>query len=155
MIFNEDNGKGNKNNKKFEHGVNKKYFGSLDIYICYKNKEKRKIDLGCGFEYFIVNIATRMTLSYVSLSAKPNFFIIDEGWSCMDNENRNNIDVVINYLKELYDHVIIISHLDELKSQSDYNINIDRINDFSHVSNKRAVTNAIKKKSNIKFIDVS
>lgn len=157
MIFIEDDdicNNGANKNKKFIVGKNKKYFGSLDISICYKDKQKYSIKLASGFEKFIVSIAIRMTLSHISLSAKPNFFIIDEGWSCMDNENRNNIDIVMNYIKELYDHVIIISHLEELKSQSDYNINIERLNNFSHVSNRRCILNTTNKKKNSKLVEV-
>lgn len=145
----------NNKHKQYLSNYNKKYFGNIDILICHKNKNPYSITQGSGFEQLIVGIAIRLTLSHISLLAKPNFFIIDEGWSRMDSENRNNIDVVINYIKELYDHVIIISHLDDLKSQSDYNINIEKINGFSHVSNQRGITNVIKKfNKNTKIIEV-
>ena len=75
-----------------------------------------------------------MTLSQISLVAKPNFLIIDEGWSCLDSEYKNDISEIMNRIKSLYDHVIIISHLEELKNQADYIINIDKIDDYSYVN---------------------
>ena len=113
--------------------------------VCYKNKEKHDVRIASGFEKFIVGIAIRVTLSNMSLSAKTNFFIVDEGWSCMDNNNRNNIRIVIEYIKDLYDYVIIISHLEELKGQTEHIINVERINEYSYVTNQRQIsTNKIK-----------
>lgn len=124
--------------KRNKSGQNKKQIGSINVYICYPDMERYNVTLASGFEKFIVGISLRIAMNHISLSAKPNFIVIDEGWSCMDNENRNNIDVVMNYIKSMYDHVIIISHLEELKLQAEYNIGIERIKGFSHVSNLKA-----------------
>jgi hypothetical protein len=45
------------------------------------------------------------------------------------------VGVVMNYVKQNYDHVIIISHLDALKSQADQEIVINCINGLSYVNN--------------------
>lgn len=100
--------------------------GSIDVNICYQNSRPYNVQLTSGFEKFIINLAIRMTLCQISLTSKPNFLIIDEGWSCLDRENLNNIETIMNYIKSQYDHVILISHLEELRNQSDYVINIDR-----------------------------
>ena len=111
--------------------------GCVDINICHQNLKPYNINLCSGFERFIVNLAMRMTLYQISLKSKPNFFIIDEGWSSLDVENRNNIGGIINYIKTQYEHVIIISHLEELKNEADYIINIKKSNDRSHINNSK------------------
>ena len=97
------------------------------------------------------------------MSSKPNFFIIDEGWSCMDKENLGNVSVVMKFMKELYDHVIIISHLDELKEQADYALTIEKNKqNFSHINNASITTRPVRtrtqnhqgKKKTMRIIEV-
>lgn len=115
---------------------NKKNIGNIYVAIKYPDKKMINVELACGFERYIVGIAIRIALSQITMFSKPNFFIMDEGFSCMDEYNRDNVDKVINYIKELYDHVIIISHLKELKDQSDHVLTITKIGDDSNVDNK-------------------
>lgn len=109
--------------------------GTINIDICRQNTESYNLNLSSGFEKFIIGLTIRMVLSKISLTAKPNFFIMDEGWSCLDKQNMSNIDNIMNYIKQQYEHVIIISHLDDLKNQADYIINIDKKKGFSYINN--------------------
>lgn len=117
--------------------------GCININICHPNTITRKkmkpynVQLASGFEKFIIGLAIRMTLGQISLTAKPNFLVVDEGWSCLDSEYKNDIPTIMSYIKNQYDHVIIISHLEELKHQSDYIINIDRTDGYSYVDTGR------------------
>lgn len=113
--------------------------GSININIRYEDMNPLNVQLACGFEKFIIGLAIRMVLGHISLGAKPNFLIIDEGWSCLDNDNLNNIDTILDYIKMQYEHVIIISHLEELKNQVDYSININKNRGFSYVNTKKGV----------------
>lgn len=97
------------------------------------NDSKYNIQLGSGFERFIVSLAIRIVLGKISMTAKPNFIIIDEGWSCFDQDNLKKIDNIMTYLRTQFDYTIIISHLDELKRQGDYKVNIEKIDGFSHI----------------------
>jgi DNA repair exonuclease SbcCD ATPase subunit len=108
--------------------VTKSAIYAIDIHIHYHNKKSYDANLTSGFEKFIIGLAIRMVLCNISKCAKPNFFIIDEGWSCLDTENLSNIDNIMTYIKNQFEHVIIISHLGELKNQSDYIININKRN---------------------------
>ena len=95
--------------------TNKKNIGNIEIIICYGNDQPSLgINLASGFERFIIGLAICIALTQITMFAKPNFFIVDEGWSCMDSNNRDNVEIFMKYIKNLYDHVIIISHLDEL-----------------------------------------
>lgn len=120
--------------------VNKKNIGNVDVQVCRKNKRPTGINLASGFEKFVIGLSMRIALTQLSMSAKPNFFIIDEGWNCMDRNNRNNVSVILEYFRKLYDHVIIISHLDELQEQAKYVLSIEKDDDkFSHINNQSTV----------------
>lgn len=107
--------------------------GSVDINIVRHGRKPYNIQIVSGFEKFIIGLAIRMALMQISLTAKPNFFVIDEGWGAIDSEHINNIGSIMNFIKNQYDHVIIISHLEPLKNEVDYEINIDRRDGFSYL----------------------
>ena len=114
--------------------------GCVNVNICYQGMKPHNVRLASGFERFIIGLAIRMTLCQISLTAKPNFLIIDEGWSCLDTENRGNLTPIMNYIKMQYEHVIIISHLEELKNQADYVINIEKNQGYSFISSGNNLT---------------
>ena len=128
--------------------------GTIDMNICSKNEKPKNVNLASGFEKFIINIAIRIVLCTISDNAKPNFIIIDEGWSCLDAENLSNIGSIMNYLRSQFEHVIIISHVQELKNQSDYILNISKNNGFSHVNNKNIKKIKHTKIKHTKIIEV-
>ncbi|AGC02121.1 putative DNA repair protein [Acanthamoeba polyphaga moumouvirus] len=123
----------------------KSNMGSIDINICYNDLKPYNVQLASGFERFIIGLAIRMTLCQISLTAKPNFLIIDEGWSCLDTENLNNVGTIMNYIKTQYEYVIIISHLEELKNQADYVINIDKHDNYSYIKDNVKIIKNKKK----------
>lgn len=103
---------------------------SINIYKINEDN-KLNIELCSGFEKFTVNLAIRITLSGLSKLSSCNFMLIDEGFSCMDNSNINNLNSLFNTLKDMFDFVIVISHLDSVKSQCDNYMTIDRNKDGS------------------------
>lgn len=124
----------------------KSNMGSIDVNICYQDMKPYTVQLASGFERFIISLAIRMTLCQISLTAKPNFLIIDEGWSCLDSENLNNVGTIMDYIKTQYEHIIIISHLEELKNQADYVVNIEKNNGYSFIkTDKKIIINRNKK----------
>ncbi len=102
-----------------------------DSINLYKINEKNKlnIELCSGFEKFVVGLAVRIALLNLSKLSSCNFMLIDEGFSCMDNSNINNLSSLFNTLKDMFDFVIVISHLDSVKSQCDEYMSIDKNND--------------------------
>ena len=114
--------------------------GAVGMNICYLNQIPYEAEITSGFEKFIIGVAIRMVLCDISKTAKPNFFIIDEGWVSLDTENLSNLDNIMMFIKNQFDHVIIISHINELKSQADYIININKKRGLSHVNNSNIIT---------------
>jgi len=111
--------------------------GCINITIIYPDAKPYNVQLASGFEKFIIELAIRMALGKISLASKSNFLIIDEGWSCLDADNRNNLNSIMNYIKNQYEHVIIISHIEELKNQIDYIISIDKKGADSHINTSK------------------
>lgn len=109
--------------------------GSIELNIIYPNMKAYNIKLASGFEKFTINLMLRIVFGQISMIAKPNFLVIDEGWSCMDTLNLNNISIIINAIKERYDFILIISHLDALKNEAEHIINIDIENKMSAIKN--------------------
>lgn len=105
---------------------------TIDIDIVY-NDRSYDIALICGFEKFIISIAIRIAISNFTMIPKPNFIIIDEGWSCLDDIHLNNIDYILEIFKSYFDHTILISHLPEIKNKSDYSIEIKKKHNLSYL----------------------
>ncbi len=51
-------------------------------------------------------------------------FIIDEGFGKLDPQNLESVQRMFDYLKSVFDHVIVISHTDLMKDMVDNIIDI-------------------------------
>jgi len=107
-------------------------------------KMRTNISFASGFEKFITSMSFRIAFQKTLNIGKPNFCIIDEGWSCLDKENRKNIPQVIDILKDHYEHVILISHLNELADEINHPITIvrDSKTKTSHIDTRQDISSA-------------
>ncbi|MBA3749959.1 MAG: metallophosphoesterase [Nitrosopumilus sp.] len=92
---------------------------------------------GSGYEKFIANIALRYAFRSSINIVKSNLLVIDEGWSCNDKDNLEKVGNILNFLKEEYTHLLIISHLEPLKDLGEYNLHITQKNGISYINNKQ------------------
>lgn len=98
-----------------------------DIFIYIEDtSSRRRIELGSGMEKTIAAIAIRAALSNISLLPKCNLFIIDEGFGTLDNENLNNMNMLLGYLKSIFTSVVIISHITEMQDITDHIISVEK-----------------------------
>lgn len=93
---------------------------------------KTTITYSSGFESFIISLSFKIILGKISNTIN-NFFIIDEGFSCFDDENINKLKSVLEYLKENYDFTIIISHDDILKNNCTDTMLLNKIDNRSKI----------------------
>jgi DNA repair exonuclease SbcCD ATPase subunit/DNA repair exonuclease SbcCD nuclease subunit len=110
---------------------------NIDIYLDRASYEGRPILINnsSGFERFISSLAIRIALMEISQLPSPNFMAVDEGWSCFDNENINNIDVILDHLMIKFDYILTISHLQVIRQHCDIQVNLRRDEaGFSHVN---------------------
>lgn len=89
-----------------------------------------------GYENFILNIAFKLVIKKFSYINYSSFICIDEVWEKISKENYKKLYKIFNLLKDNYNHILIISHIDEIKQylEENYNgkhINILREKDFS------------------------
>lgn len=102
-------------------------------YICSTNVGKYPIELSSGFERFISSIAIRVALTEVSGLPRFTGLFIDEGFGTLDSDNMNGMPTLLSILKEKYDFIIIISHIDAMKDAVDKSIEISKEGGFSKV----------------------
>jgi len=105
--------------------IENKLVSGIEVY---KQTETDNINiLNCsGFEKFIINLAIRLAITNISNQTRTNWIAIDEGFSCMDANNLQNVESLLEKLRMKYDFILLISHLDELKSNCDKYINITK-----------------------------
>lgn len=95
-----------------------------------------------GFEKFISSLFIRVALIQISNLPKSNFIVIDEGWSCFDASNINNAGMIFDFLKEKFDFVLTISHIQDMRQHLNHQIVINQADGYSHVSYNQV--NALK-----------
>lgn len=96
---------------------------NLDIYIDYGDS-KRIIECCSGMEKMMSSIAIRVALINISNLAKPNMFILDEGFGALDSNNIDSCASLLESLKKYFKTILIISHVDAIKDIVDNTIEI-------------------------------
>ena len=120
-------------------------FVDYKISMEYENKKlcvyKKDVDglLSCasklsGYETLMANIAFRLAISNINKLYKTNFFIIDEAFAFCDETSITKISNLFEYMKKIYDFVIVVSHNEQIKSYTDIDIPIRRKNGYSYVN---------------------
>jgi DNA repair exonuclease SbcCD ATPase subunit len=105
--------------------IENKLVSGIEVYKK-TNEEVINIQNCSGFEQFIINLSLRLAITSMSNQIRTNWIAIDEGFSCMDSSNLQNVELLLNRLRTKYDFILLISHLDELKSNCDKYINITK-----------------------------
>ena len=95
------------------------------LFSIIKNNKSLSFIQCSSFERFIIQLAVKKALTSNSYVNKSNFFIIDEGMDCIDNNNWNKLSGIINKLKTEYSPIFLISHNDNIKQLVSNNINIE------------------------------
>ena len=104
----------------------------LDIF--YPNESGRSIENGSGFERFVTSLALRIALSSLMNIPRSNMIIIDEGWGNFDVDNLGSVYKIMEYLRNYYEIVIIISHIDILKEEVDKIWTVKKENGYSKLN---------------------
>lgn len=87
----------------------------LDLFII-ENGNRFPIDMGSGFQCFIISLIIRFVLADTLFTA-PEFIFIDEGFGCIDEDNMQRVIDSLNAMKNLFNFIFIISHNDSLKTE--------------------------------------
>jgi len=97
----------------------------IDIYKI--DGEKEYNATGCsGYEQLVINMAFKIAMVSFSMISIPNILVIDETLSCVDKWNLDKIDQLFDYLKENYDFVLVITHIESIQNKFDNSLQIER-----------------------------
>jgi energy-coupling factor transporter ATP-binding protein EcfA2 len=92
-----------------------------------KNTNKNINAINCsGYEKLAINIAIKVALYKLSKKSNFSIFIMDESISCIDKWNLDSIDKLFDYLKHIYNHVLIITHNNDIQNKFDNVITIEK-----------------------------
>ena len=105
----------------------------IHAFICHSNSESYPIELTSGMERFVIALAFRTALNDITSLPKPNFLAIDEGFGVLDSENLSSLGRLFDYLKNQYEYLLCISHIDSMKDLVDKQITIEKINGYSRI----------------------
>ena len=89
--------------------------------------------MGSGAEKAIAAMAIRLALLSVSTLPKPNFFVLDEPGTSLDEENMEGFVKILDLTKSYFDKVFLISHLDSLKDCVDTQLVIEKRGNYAHI----------------------
>lgn len=82
-----------------------------------------------GSQKFIASIVITEALRYMSRLTKPSLRIIDEGFGTLDDELTFGVVNILNYLRNKYKNVLIITHRNEIKDFADNIIEVVKVTD--------------------------
>jgi len=100
--------------------------------IVYDDK-RWPLEMASGMEKFISGLAIRVALINISNLPRPNILAIDEGFGCADSDHLGQMGALFSYLKNQFDFIWVISHLDQMRDMVDNQIEIKKENGFSKV----------------------
>ena len=106
---------------------------NINSYIAYGEEEYWPLELTSGMEKFISSVAIRTALINVSNLPRPNFIAIDEGFGSLDSDNFNSLYLLFDYLKNQFDFLVTISHIDKTRDMVDQIIDITKLGGFSSI----------------------
>lgn len=102
---------------------------TLDMTIADEYGE-RPYDLYSGGEAFRVNFALRLAISKLLTTragARLQFLIIDEGFGTQDAEGRERLLGAINAIRNDFEKILVITHIDELKDAFPTRIDVHKV----------------------------
>ena len=90
-------------------------------------KNNINIEKSSGYQRFAIGLAMRITLSNLGISnIKCRQLFIDEGFTSCDQKHLSKMPLFINSLLHLYDSILIVSHLQEIKESVTISLDIKR-----------------------------
>jgi DNA repair exonuclease SbcCD ATPase subunit len=88
-----------------------------------------------GAQSFAVSLSFRLALSSTGICKfRCNQLFIDEGFCSFDQTNLVNVPELMTNLKNLFQEIVLVTHLQEIKSCADTIVNITRKDGISKIS---------------------
>jgi len=81
----------------------------------------------------MMDLAFKITIGRFAKMAKSDVLFIDEGISAFDKEKIANIDTLFEFLKNHFNKIILITHIDSVKDSIIEKIEIKKENNYSNL----------------------
>jgi DNA repair exonuclease SbcCD ATPase subunit len=102
--------------------------------IIYDDDRHWPLEMSSGMERFIGSLAIRVALITVSNLPKPNFLVVDEGLGVLSSENLISMQTMFAILKNQFDFIVIVSHLEAVRDMVDSLMEIQLDNGYSRIN---------------------
>jgi DNA repair exonuclease SbcCD ATPase subunit len=102
-------------NFKIEMSVTTKGDVIEGFYFSRDKSDMLPLAFASGAQKFISSVVIKDSLHYMSNLIKPSLNIIDEGFGTLDDDLISGIITVLQYLKNKYKNVLVITHRNEIK----------------------------------------
>ncbi len=96
------------------------------------SKQFKVCTLG-GMERLIIDCSFKIVFSHCSTVNSTSLLLIDESVSVLDKDNLGKIYILLEYLKQYFEHTFIITHIQELKEHVENKIEITSENEYSKI----------------------
>ena len=97
--------------------------------------EMKQIYTLSGMENFMLDLTLIVIINQISEIPQSNILFIDESISVLDKNRLENISELFMFMKQYFKQTYMITHMKQVKSQIDYNLEITKLNDFSLIYN--------------------
>lgn len=109
--------------------------GEVSITFIYPDDlEANEVTLASGSETFLINLCIKVGLSQISQLPKISTLFVDEGYDVLDSESIAKLPNVFDVLKNYYNNIYTITHLDEVKGILDYKIELDKEDGYTTIT---------------------
>jgi DNA repair exonuclease SbcCD ATPase subunit/DNA repair exonuclease SbcCD nuclease subunit len=106
----------------------------LNINIKHESFDARPLEMGSGAEKVIASLAVRLALIKVSNLPVANFLVLDEPSVNLDESILESFGKMLDILKENFQFVLLITHLDNMKDLCDNEIIIEHKDKYAYVN---------------------
>ena len=105
-------------------------------FFLIKDDVYKTLKSGSGFERTASALALRCVLGKLSSLPKPNFIAFDEALGKVSDENLDNIRLLFDRIKDMYDIVFLITHNHIVNDWADNIISVVKKNNISTITTK-------------------
>lgn len=105
---------------------------NLNINLTDKNGT-RAINMASGSEKMLASMAIRLSLLSISNLPRSNIFVLDEPGTALDSDNMENFTKMLDMIKQDFQIVFLISHIETLKDCCDKIIDISNNNGEANI----------------------
>lgn len=106
--------------------------GDVSEYFYYSQGKEDMLPLqfASGAQKFVISIAIKDALHFISQLTKPSMCIIDEGFGTLGDRLSSEIVNILQYLKNKHRNVIFVTHKNEIKDFADNIIDVTKVKTY-------------------------